>query len=120
MGGPTFDCRANSHDAASPLPPHIQPPMAQVPRPIRDVVEAIEAGRVSGRGYPGIERGELTDGRPVEPLPAMGEQGQKPIAQQAGQRQWNAELFRGGQRQMDVLMSQRSGKAGRFEFPVCK
>ena len=63
-----------------------------------------------------ILRRKLRERRPVERLAAVSQQGQEPIAQQAGEGQGHAQGFRRRQGQADVLLSQGRGEGRRLEL----
>src|SRR3954452_22929186 len=89
-------------------------PAAGAPsRPIPAVTLAVS-------GYPGagVFGGERADCTPVELVAAMGEERQKAVAQQAGDRHRHAQTFSGGKHQPDVLLAERRRKAGRLELCV--
>src|SRR3954463_7894220 len=73
---------------------------------------------VSGCRGAGVFGGESADCRPVEPVAAMGEERQKAVAQQAGDRHRHAKIPGSGKHQPNVLLGERCRKAGRLELCV--
>src|SRR5438270_10751103 len=72
----------------------------------------------SGCRCAGVFGGERADRTPVELVTAMGEERQKAVAQQAGDRHRHAQTFSGGKHQLDVRLAERRRKAGRLELCV--
>src|ERR1700674_5322500 len=61
---------------------------------------------------------EPADSGPIEALAALGKQAQKSIMQQASERHGNAKTFGRGQREPDVLESERCSEACRLELAL--
>src|SRR4029077_690132 len=59
----------------------------------------------------GVGGCEPADRGPVEVLPAVGEQGEEAVAQQARQRQRDAQVLGGGEHEADVLLPERRSEA---------
>ena len=59
---------------------------------------------------------KATDGGPVEVFAALGEEAQKSVVQQAGQRQGYLQVLGRGQSEPDVLVSERGREGGRLKL----
>src|SRR5690348_8921967 len=64
-----------------------------------------------------VLRRERADGGPVERLAAVREQREEAVAQQAGDRERDAQVIGGGEREADVLLAEGRSKACGLELP---
>src|SRR5271154_1188860 len=66
----------------------------------------------------GILSGQAPDSGPVKLVATLREEPQKSIAQQTCKRHRHAEALRRGQREADVLVSERCGETGRLKLSL--
>ena len=75
-------------------------------------------GHPSCSAHSGVLGGQLRESRPVQVLATVGQQGQEPVVDQAGDGQRHAQGFARGQHEAIVFKSQRSCESGRLELLV--
>ena len=67
----------------------------------------------------GIPGREPADGGPIKPITPMGEEPQKSVVQQAGNRHRHALTLGRGQPEPDVFVTKRRGEKSGFKLVVC-
>src|SRR5713101_9271513 len=66
----------------------------------------------------GVLGRKAADRRPVELVAAMGQQGQEPVTQEAGERQRYAQIFRGRKDEPNILVAEGRREPGRLELSI--
>src|SRR2546427_3846467 len=77
--------------------------------------ESFQQESASALHRAGVLGRKPADRRPVELVAAMGQQGQEPVAQEAGERQWHAQIVSGREGEANILIAEGRREPGRLE-----
>src|SRR5882724_7558410 len=80
--------------------------------------ESFQQESASALHRAGVLGRKPADRRPVELVAAMGQQGQEPVAQEAGERQWHAQIVSGREGEANILIAEGRREPGRLELSI--
>src|SRR6266850_7427583 len=80
--------------------------------------ESFQQESASALHRAGVLGRKPADRRPVELVAAMGQQGQEPVAQEAGERQRHAQIVSGRESEANILIAEGRREPGRLELSI--